>query len=620
MNLFTKAKDIYQYSRLMGMKWFLFRLSYELKKRRGYFEKKNAEITYKVKNADQTKFYYDRIGLINPEYNPVSIDLAKADNAILGKIFSFSHEYLDYGVEGKISWNYSPVTQAFASTDQEWNKIPDFGALGDIKLVWEASRFPQVYFFIDAYAKAKEVKYANACLGQIEEWIDANPYPQGVNYKCGQEVTFRIFSWIVALEYFNDFIDKSLEKKIVENIYTSLLRIDLNIGYAAKSVKNNHSISEASGLLLGGLLFPQFEESEILVQRGLKYLVEELAYQVYDDGSYIQSSFTYERLSLDVLSFVILVCQKVGLILPETVFREHRLMTEFLNSMMQENGYLPNYGSNDGAYLFPVSDYEYRDFRPSLNFASAVNSRKILDKESLSILELFDCHYDGIDDPEKKTEFNDGGYYIQKNRDIFLYTRCHSYRDRPAQNDMLHLDVWYQGKNLFCDAGSFSYNTDKNFKNNFIGVPGHNTVMINETNQMEQVLNFGWSNWTKSKRLHFSTTEFEGEHYGYKKKFDVVHRRKTVLDGNSVKVVDVIDGIKGKTDVKQIWNTLSDVIMIDEYSCRVGNCIISSTIPFTVEKCYISEYYNAYKEGYRIIFHTMTDNDIVIKTTMEFSS
>lgn len=620
MHLLTKLKEIYQYSRLMGMEWFLFRLTYELKKRRGYFEKKNSEIVQKVANADPSKFYYDHMSLVNPNYTPEKVDLAKANNALDSKIFSFSHEYLDYNIDGKMAWNYSPKTKVFASADQEWNTIPDFGELGDIKLVWEASRFPQVYFFIDAYAKSKEVKYAYACLEQIEGWIDANPYPLGVNYKCGQEITFRIFAWIVALEYFDDFIERRLEKKIVENIYVSLLRVDINIDYAAKSVKNNHSISEASGLLLGGLLFPQFEESKMFVDKGMKYLQKELAYQVYEDGSYIQSSFTYERLALDVLSFVILVCQKAGFALPQTVKEKHRLMMEFLNSMIQANGYLPNYGSNDGAYLFPVSEYGYRDFRPSLNFASVVNSGKILDQTSLSIVELFGCSYDGIGKLEKNTKFDDGGYYLLKNKDLFLFTRCHSYRDRPAQNDMLHLDVWYRGQNIFCDAGSFSYNTDKDFKNNFIGVPGHNTIMINNTNQMEQVLNFGWSNWTRSKLLVFSETGFEGEHYGYQNKFSIVHKRKILLDGSRVKVIDTIEGIQKQTDVKQIWNTLSDVIVIDEYSCKVDNCIVSSSVPYSIEKCYISEYYNSYKEGSRISFQATTDKNIIIETIMEFGS
>lgn len=49
-------------------------------------------------------------------------------------------------------------------------------------------------------------------------------------------------------------------------------------------------------------------------------------------------------------------------------------MIEFLNSFIQETGWLPNYGANDGSNLFPLTGDDYRDFRSSLNFASTVNS------------------------------------------------------------------------------------------------------------------------------------------------------------------------------------------------------------------------------------------------------
>ena len=35
--------------------------------------------------------------------------------------------------------------------------------------------------------------------------------------------------------------------------------------------------------------------------------------------------------------------------------------------MQDENGDVPNYGSNDGALIFPLTTCGYRDFRPVLN-------------------------------------------------------------------------------------------------------------------------------------------------------------------------------------------------------------------------------------------------------------
>lgn len=605
MKSINKLKSILEYIKLMGFNWFVFRVKYEILKKINYFDKVNKSILKKVASCDKNLFTYEKTGLIKSDFKGNKSFIEKADNAMTGKIFAFSNEYFDYSDNSKINWQMNPISKVKANADLSWSNLLDFGEYGDIKLIWEASRFPQVYFFINAYAKTKDDKYADACISQILDWIDNNPYPKGVNYKCGQEISFRIFAWINALEYFDGFISNDDKSKIVENIYISWLRIDANIDYAVKSVKNNHSISEAAGLFIVGLLFPQFKESKRLVEKGLKYLLKETSYQVYDDGSYIQHSFTYQRLALDVLTFVFLIADKKQFDIPEVLKQRHQKMILFLNSFIQENGWLPNYGSNDGANLFPIDSSDYRDFRTSLNFAMGKSDFFNLQGIKNTVF-------------EKNMEFDDGGYYILRNDDIFSFVRSHSYIDRPASNDMFHLDIWHKGKNIFCDTGSYSYNTDKKFKNNFIGVVGHNTIMINNTNQMKQVLNFGYSNWTKAKKIEYNNHHFLGENYAYEKEFGIVQKRSVNIESNELVVVDNITNISSQTNIKQIWNTKIKIIEIDEYSLQVDNCTISSNIQYKIEKSYISDYYNSYSEGYKIIFEIDTDTDFEINTKMEF--
>ncbi len=55
--------------------------------------------------------------------------IEKADNAMAGKIFAFSHEYLDYAVDGRINWHLNPVSGVEASSDTPWNRLADFGEL-----------------------------------------------------------------------------------------------------------------------------------------------------------------------------------------------------------------------------------------------------------------------------------------------------------------------------------------------------------------------------------------------------------------------------------------------------------------------------------------------------------
>jgi len=588
----------------MGFAWFVFRIKYALLKQFNYFDKINNNILKKVNNKEDL-FMYKKIGLISSHFKGYDSFIKKADEAMKGNIFSFSNEYLDYNENGTINWQMNPISKVKADVSLSWNHLEDFGEYGDIKLIWEASRFPQIYFFINAYAVSKNEKYAHTCISQIIDWIDSNPYPKGVNYKCGQEISFRIFTWINALEYFYQFISKEDEKKIVQNIYTSFLRVDANIDYAAKSVKNNHSLSEAGGLLIIGLLFPQFKESKKLLDKGLKYLLKETAYQVYADGSYIQHSFIYQRLALDVLSFVFLVADKKQFKIPNILRERQQKMIVFLNLFMQVNGYLPNYGSNDGANLFPINNSDYLDFRTSLNFAMGKSDFFNLDKKENESL-------------NKKIEFNDGGYYILKNENIFSFIRCHSYRNRPAQNDMFHLDVWYRGENIFCDTGSYSYNTDKKFKEYFVGVKAHNTVMINHANQMRRVLNFGYTNWTKAKCLFFDEKSFRGIHYAYKKDFNIEQERSIELEKYRIVVLDKIKNVVKKTNIQQIWHTKFDVKIIDDYTVQVNHCMISSNVKHKIEESYISDYYHAYQKGKSIIFEIDTDTNYEIKTIMEF--
>lgn len=602
----------------MGFSWFVFRVKYELLKKINYFDKVNDKIIRKVSSSDKSNFFYKKVGLVNKDFTVSESFIEKADNACSGKIFAFSNEYLDYSEDGNINWHMNPVSKVKANNALAWNRLPDFGEYGDIKLLWEASRFPQVYYFISAYSATRDDKYAKTCVGQIIDWIEKNPYPKGVNYKCGQEISFRLFAWINALKYFSDFVSQDEEQRIVENIYTSILRIDANIDYAAKSVKNNHSISEAAGLFICGLLFTQFKESKYFVAKGLKYLLKETSYQVYRDGAYIQNSFIYQRLALDVLSYVMIVAKKLNYELPKKLRLRHKKMIEFLNSFVQKNGWLSNYGSNDGANLFPVTGDDYRDFRSSLNVANVLDSGHSLFNGHKKLVEFFSLEDNGVVELDKKIDFKDGGYYILKNKNYFSFIRCHSYKYRPASNDMFHLDIWCGGKNIFCDAGSYSYNTDKKFKNNFIGVVGHNTVMINDSNQMEQVLNFGYSNWTEAKCIEFDKNYFLGENYAYKKELKVTHQREINLEDDKIIITDNIKNIKNDINIKQIWNTKFEVKAIDEYNLEVDSCLVTSNIKYKLEKNYISECYNSYIEGNRIVFEINSSKDFEIKTIIKF--
>ena len=614
MNVLKDIINIINYFFLRGTKWLVFRLFYELKRKLNYFKRKDKQL---IKLAENITGELPQLNIVNKNFTGHKSFIIKADQAAKGNIFTFSNQYLNYASQNKlIDWHYSPVTKKTAPANIPWYRLPDFGEYGDIKIIWESSRFPQIYFFINAYSVTKNLKYAKACINQIEDWIDNNPYPLGLNWKCGQEITFRLFAWYIAIDFFHDNISQSQKQKIIKAIFISILRIDLNINYAVKSVRNNHSVSEAAGLFVGGLLFPDLLDSEHLQAKGLELLLQETSYQVFDDGSYIQNSMNYHRLVLDILSFVIHIARVKQYKLPALLVERHKKLIEFLNSFIQENGEVPNYGSNDGSCLFPFSGNKYLDCRPSLNFAAALSFGKDMYNGNKELIDFF-----GLDVKEKIylnkiNQFNNGGYYILKDSQFFLFIRCHTYNFKPSHNDPLHLDVWYKNQNIFCDTGTYSYNPVEEIKNEFTGISGHNTIMINNVSPMRRVLNFGTTNWIKAKKINSSKNEFIGEHYGYKKLFNLTHRRRIKIE-DTVSVLDEIFDIKNETNIKQIWNTQYSVRKIDQHTFIINNSIqLKSDIPGEVISSKISKYYNKYINGWKIVFNYTANKNFKIKTVI----
>jgi hypothetical protein len=137
-------------------------------------------------------------------------------------------------------------------------------------------------------------------------------------------------------------------------------------------------------------------------------------------------------------------------------------------------------------------------------------------------------------------------------------TRCHSYCDRPNQADMLHLDLWHGGVNVLRDAGSFSYYTDEEgMQDYFYSTAAHNTVCVDNEDQMKKGPAFLWFNWTRARCLRFCEDEdgavFTGEHYGYRRlEGQVVHQRDIRRRGDTYTVTDRIIG-RGRHRVELRW-------------------------------------------------------------------
>ncbi|WP_353894432.1 heparinase II/III family protein [Proteinivorax hydrogeniformans] len=477
--------------------------------------------------------------------------IAVADKATNGIINGFSSVELDYGYP--INWHLNPLTGYESRKDLKWFKLPDFDKkIGDIKVIWEASRLTHFLYFGRAYLITNDKKYYTAFSNQLEDWLKSNPYSYGSNYKCGQESTLRMINALIAYSVFREFglITKKDKKHICEIVEGSYKKVLSNFFYAHKCIKNNHTFTEILGMIIGAWC----SEDNARIRKAYKLMDQEIVNQFFPDGGFNQYSFNYHRFTLQILEALFKISEKTGIQITETERIKKSIL--LLYHVQAENGDVPNYGSNDGALIFPLSTCGYRDFRPVLNTMYGLISGKKLyekgpyDEELLWFFGSADLPVEKI--TPKSIAFDYTGFYVLRHEKGFLMTCLQDYGSRPAHMDQLHIDLWHKGINILCDSGTYSYASE--LGKELSSTIGHNTVKIPSIEQMNKRGAFLVTDWTKREQFTHSEFEFKGKvssQNGYS------HSRKVIRLQNGYLIKDKVTG---ESEVCEfVFNTPCDV-------------------------------------------------------------
>tara|TARA_R110001583_G_scaffold169781_1_gene322974 strand:- start:7682 stop:9496 length:1815 start_codon:yes stop_codon:yes gene_type:complete len=451
------------------------------------------------------------------------------------------------------NWHQSCLNSELSPSDKPWYLISDFNnQLGDIKGVWEASRFDWVVGFSQQIATGDESAFIkiNAWLN---DWIEKNPTYYGVNWKCGQEASIRVMH--LALAAFLLKQTQNTTPALLSLIKAHLKRISPTIMYAVAQ-DNNHGTSEAAALYIGGswLLLNGDKDGIKWQKQGLKWLENRANKLIEEDGSFSQYSVTYHRVMLDTYSLAEAWRQKHSLSLfTERLYTKLKAATNWLFYFTDiKSGDAPNLGANDGARLIPLTATDYRDFRPCVQLASAL----FLDKSAYKGDGDFNIPFKWLElkIPEQSIaskapkDFIDGGYAYLITSNAALYFNYPMFKFRPSQSDVLHIDFWLNGENIFRDGGTFSYNAGQKYIDYYGGVKSHCTVEFDSHEQMPRLSRFLLGDWLKTsiKKELVVTNEEQTVTAGYKDRFGCEHTRTIKLQPCSLVIQDIISGFKAK--------------------------------------------------------------------------
>lgn len=472
--------------------------------------------------------------------------LSQVDALAAGRFTYFSGPVAELGFPP--DWHRNPFTGQRLPADRHWTLVDEY-AQGDIKVIWEPSRFGFAFALVRQYARDGDDRWPELFWRLVECWRTDNPPESGPNWRCGQETTFRVMAWCFGLYAFLSSPASTAERvaSLAQMIAVSGDRIAGNLAYAL-SQRNNHSLSEPAGLWTIGVLFPEFAKSAEWRRLGRKALEHQVADLFYDDGAFSQHSFNYQRLALHVLIWVVRLADLGGEPfsggLKARLGQGARLLFDVQD---ERSGRLPCYGHDDGAHILPLSGCDYADFRPVVQAAYAVATGSRCyeegpwDEESLWLggAEALEAPVEIAAAQERHT--GQGGYHTLRAPSGFLFFRCPPrFRHRPGQADVLHADLWWRGQNVALDPGTYSYNAAPPWSGIPLGrTTYHNTVTVDGKEQMDQVGRYLWLPWLRghsrgSKQSAAGHVAYwEGGHDGYQRlSAPVAYRRAIVRLGD----------------------------------------------------------------------------------------
>lgn len=483
--------------------------------------------------------------------------LGMADDIRHGKLLMFSGWVSQLGCPP--DWYLNPQSGARWPASIHWSVALGLqGKNGDIKLTWEASRFPQAFSLLRAYAVSGNPAYSQALLDQISDWIARNPYGLGPNWASGQEVSIRLLVWLLVWECLAQ--DRELSPAFLTALQRSIWEhaeyVYKHRLFSLNAVPNNHLIGEAVALYIAGLSLPWLPRASQWVKVGKSLLQDPRCLgQFLPDGGYCQSSFNYQRLALQYLLWADRTATTHGDTLPaqyEGVFE--RSARFLLTAIDTASGQLSNWGANDGALLNPWTACDFRDYRPLVNSLSYRVSGKrqfqpgAWDEELVWLFGAKALQAPIVPTAVDSASFPRSGVHVLRSqKESCVLFRCGAYGTPPGHADELHVDYWWHGVNVAVDGGSGFYNATRECHRYFMNTLSHNTVTVDGQSQMLLWRRFTWLHRTRATLVRFSDQLAEGEHLGYARlPGHVIHRRQLSLDARGgLSVVDTLECHQG---------------------------------------------------------------------------
>lgn len=424
-------------------------------------------------------YYRHRSGVVHPDINPARLTISEeeqkwADDALEHTFFVHKGYQPSFNYGKDINWQYWPVQ--------------------DNELRWQLHRHKWFTPMGKAYRLSGDEKYAREWALQYIDWIKKNPLTQvekeeyelvSAGEVKGNAENVR-FAWR-PLEVSNRLQDQTSQFLLFvpAQAFTPEFLTEFLVNYhrhalhilANYSDQGNHLLFEAQRMVYAGAFFPEFKEAPSWRESGISILNREIKKQVYPDGGQYELDPHYHLAAINIFCKALRMADVNG-------FR-----AEFPDEYMDTVKNMIEFYSN---ICFP--DYS----NPCFSDAK-MGDRPDEIRNYREWLRLFpDCEWiryyategrEGSPLPYLSHGALTSGFFTfrtgWKQDATVMVVKAGPKGEWHCQPDNGTFELWFNGRNLFPDSGSYVYAGDSEvmkLRNWFRQTRVHNTLTLDGRN------------------------------------------------------------------------------------------------------------------------------------------
>ena len=510
-----------------------------------------------IQKQEEKKFSNSRIDVTSEVFNEKNLSLEAHPERLFLNIENSSYS-LNTVIHLLAGANYEEYKRRWNAGFQTENTWPDTFSykleykqrddIGDARTNWELNRHFQFALLAKDYTASGDEWYLSELELLFNDWNENNSFLHGISWTSVMEVAIRCSNWCYAYGFLSY---AKAPKELLERLRIGIINMTDYIAnhYSRFSSANNHLIVEAFAIGQSGVLFDHKEWIDL----ALNLLTRELPLQNYNDGVNKELSLHYQSFYMEAMGLMLRLLVKNHIAVPLSWKPMLKKMCQYVADCIGKYGEVIVFGDDDEGKILDLKGGKIDHYKYVLQLLGILLDEKYINGEITETINwLFNkdeiVRYENSPkySSEQYSIYKEGGNSILQSKDkevlIGVDHAALGFGSIAAHGhaDALSFQLFYQGKPVFVDPGTYIYHCDLKSRNEFRRTRNHNTVCIDGNNQSEMLGAFLWGRKAKSELVSCEqengSIKLVMDHDGYN---PVKHSRTLKFDGDRrLRIID----------------------------------------------------------------------------------